>query len=197
MNKYRKLKKWLQLLTIFVYLLCSSSAFSESLNSEVHNLVRSGRWSAIIGYFSRRMAASPTQRYALARAHEEEKSLLSKPDTIAVNSVITEYLKAVGLECGADLIQCVENSRFKGRGVVANLAILRASELSKKIGNLRLQAGILLLSDTNRDNPLSRRLVANGLLAFVNLGQFDRALSFIDQTKNITGSATDHARGTV
>lgn len=203
-NKYQSQKisnRWLRQLTVFCYLLfyllCTSSTFSESLNSEIHNLVRSGRWSEIIGYFSRRNASSPTQRYALARAHEEEKSLLSKPNQANVNLVITEYIKAVGLNCDTNLLHCVQNSRTKGRSVVANLAILRSSELAKKIGNIELQAGILLLADTSRDNPLSRRLVANGLIALVNLNRFSDALTFIEQTKNITGSATNHARGKV
>ncbi len=177
--------------------LVSSSISAHPLNAEIYDLIRSGRWSTIISHFRNRRPVDPAQRYALARAIEEEKRLRRHADPEQTKTVITEYLRAAGLFCGKDLTTCVEAGRATGRGMLSNLALRRAGELAEKLGNTRLRAGILLQADLSRDNPVTRRLFADAVLSLYNLRQFDRALAFIKQNDRITGGSAYHARGKI
>jgi hypothetical protein len=174
-----------------------SSLSAHPLNVEIYDLVRSGRWSTIISQFRNRTPSDPAQRYALARATEEEKRLLRNPDPEQTKAVIAEYLRAAGLFCGSDLTVCVESGRANGRGILRNLAVMRAGELAEKLRDTRLRAGILLQADLSRDNPVTRRIFADTLLALFNLRQLDRAHAHMQRNTSITGGSVYHARGKI
>jgi hypothetical protein len=174
-----------------------SSLSARPLNVELYDLLRSGRWSTIIGQFRNRNPVDPGQRFALARALEEEKRLHRNPDPEQIKSVIAEYLRAAGLFCTGDLTACVESGRASGRGILRNLAILRAGKLAEKLNDTRLRAGILLQADLSNDNPVTRRIFADALLALFNLKEIDRAHAYMQRNTSITGGSVYHARGKI
>lgn len=181
----------------FIALVAPPPLLALPLNTELFDQLRSGRWSTIVNRFRGQSPSDPAQRYALARALEEEKGLHTRPAAAEALPVMAEYLRAAGVFCQGDLRPCVESARPSARGVLANLALMRAARLADHTGNQPLRAAILLHADLSRDNPVARRLFAESLVSLHGLHQYDRALAHLNRNPQISGASANQGRGKI